>query len=241
MESYLRVNAGQWRKGQEPMQVISGAAGREVIHFEAPPAANIHKEMEGFLAWFNRTAPGQPQAIFHAPVRSAVAHLYFESIHPFEDGNGRIGRAISEKALSQGMGRPVFLSLSDAIESRRSDYYSELKAAQRSNLITPWINYFLHTILQAQQQAEIRINFTLRKSRFFDRFNPQLNPRQAKVLHRMFAAGPDGFVGGMSAKKYMSIAKTSKSTATRDLVSLVNLGVLIAVGSGRGTRYELSQ
>lgn len=239
MESYLNINKGQWRKGEAPMQIISGPAGKEIIHFEAPSSKLIPAEMKGFINWFNQTAPQGEQAIFHAPVRSAITHVYFESIHPFEDGNGRMGRALSEKALSQGLGRPILLSLSQAIEHKRQAYYDALKIAQRSNDITNWIFYFLQTILEAQKQAELQLNFTLYKAHFFDRFKPALNARQEKALKKMFEAGPDGFKGGMSAKKYVSITKTSKSTATRDLVSLEKTGALVAIGLGRATKYEL--
>ena len=239
MEPYLNINTGQWRTGTEPMQIISGAIGREVVHFEAPPADQVPQQMKSFIQWFNHTGPGQERAIFHGPVRSGIAHVYFESIHPFEDGNGRIGRALSEKALSQGLSRPILLSLSQAIEAKRKDYYQALKVAQRSIEITPWIHYFLSTILKAQHQAESQISFTIKKSHFFDRFALRLNPRQEKVLNRMFEAGPEGFEGGMSAKKYMSIAKTSKATATRDLGDLVKMEALAVSGQGRSTRYQL--
>ncbi|MBK6946696.1 MAG: Fic family protein [Haliscomenobacter sp.] len=237
MEPYANMHVGQWRSGLAPMQVISGAAGREVVHFEAPPSASVPEEMHRFIAWFNQTGPGNAH---QAPVRAAIAHVYFESIHPFEDGNGRIGRALSEKALSQGIGRPVILSLSQAIESKRQAYYQALKAAQRSNEITPWIRYFLETILEAQEMAVQQISFTIAKSRFFNDFTGALNPRQEKVLQRMFEAGPEGFTGGMSAKKYMSIAKTSKATATRDLQYLAQIGALVPLGGGRSTRYGLN-
>lgn len=240
MEPYTNINKGQWRSGGEPMQIISGSVGKEMIHFEAPPSDRVPEEMNRFIKWFNETAPSQLKFIFHAPVRAAVAHVYFESIHPFEDGNGRIGRALSEKALSKGAGRPVLISLSNVIESKRQAYYEALKAAQRSNEITPWITYFIHTILEAQQLVIQQISFTITKAHFFDKYADQLNARQEKVLNRMFEAGPDGFEGGMSAKKYVSIAKTSKATATRDLQELVNMDTLMVIGGGRSTRYELN-
>lgn len=239
MEPYANIKKGQWRSSAEPMQIISGSAGREVIHFEAPPSSRVPEEMSAFIRWYNQTAPNQPRSILHAPVRSAIAHVYFESIHPFEDGNGRIGRALSEKALSQGAGRPVLLSLSRAIELNRQDYYEALKTAQRSIEITPWINYFVKTIMKAQEIVIQQVDFTISKARFFEKFSERLNPRQEKVLNRMFEAGPDGFKGGMSAKKYMSIAKTSKATATRDLKELVDMEALMITGSGRSTRYHL--
>lgn len=239
MEAYLNINRGQWRQGDAPMQIVSGSIGREVVHFEAPPSPQVPQEMTQFLEWFNTTAPHQTNAILHAPVRAAIAHVYFESIHPFEDGNGRIGRAIAEKALSQGIGHPVLLSLSNSIAQNRQAYYDALKMAQRSNDITNWIGYFLAIVLKAQQEAVEQIQFTLHKTHFFDRFDAHLNARQEKVLQRMFAAGTGGFEGGMSTKKYMSIAKTSKATAYRDLAELAKINALEVVGTGRGTRYIL--
>lgn len=239
MEPYANIRKGQWRSGSEPMRIVSEAIGKEVIHFEAPPSERVPEEMKRFIRWFNETGPAQPRAILHAPVRSAIAHVYFESIHPFEDGNGRIGRALSEKALSQGAGSPVLLSLSKAIEPARKEYYEALKAAQRSNEITAWVRYFVKTVLEAQRMASEQISFTVAKIRFFDQFSSRLNPRQEKVLNRMFEAGPGGFEGGMSAKKYQSIARTSKATATRDLQDLVRIGALAVRGGGRRTWYEL--
>ena len=124
------IDVGRWRTHKEPMQVVSGAMGKQKVHFEAPPSANVPKEMELFIQWFNDTAPGGSKKIKKAPLRSAIAHLYFESIHPFEDGNGRIGRALAAKALSQGIGRPIMLSLSKTIEANKNNYYAALSKAQ---------------------------------------------------------------------------------------------------------------
>ena len=233
---------GHWRTHGEPMQVISGALGKEKVHFEAPPSERVSQEMARFVQWFNDTGPNGKHEIRKAPVRSALAHLYFETIHPFEDGNGRLGRAITEKALSQTIGRPVVLSLSAAIEAEKRLYYTSLEQAQRSNHITPWVEYFVHTIVKAQTQAEAHIDFTLRKTRFFDRFNGKLNERQQTVVQRMLEEGPKGFEGGMNAKKYIGITKTSKATATRDLQHLLDLGafVLSGNGGGRSTSYQVN-
>lgn len=238
MKGARKIKAGDWRKHDEPMQVVSGSIGKEKIHFEAPPSSRVPGEMSSFIQWFNDTGPGGAKEIKMPLVRSALAHVYFESIHPFEDGNGRIGRAISEMALSQVLKRPVLLSLSKAIEAKKNDYYHALKEAQRSNEITAWITYFVKTTIEAQRQAVTQIEFTLKKTKFFDHFEKQLNERQLKVLRRMMAAGPQGFKGGMSAKKYMAIAKTSKATATRDLQELAAIKALIPFGGGRSTRYE---
>ena len=240
MRGNTQIVSGKWRTHTEPMQVISGAMGREKIHFEAPPSSRVPKEMDGFIEWFNKTAPGEKEEIKKPIVRSAIAHLYFESIHPFEDGNGRIGRAISEKALSQSIKRPVLLSLSKAIESNKKVYYQALEKAQSSNDITPWIKYFVGTTLEAQIQAEDLIEFTLKKAKFFDQHKDQLSERQLKVVRRMLEEGPQGFEGGMTAKKYEGITKVSKATATRDLQELSEMGVFVLLGGGRSTRYELN-
>lgn len=195
--------------------------------------------MDRFIEWFNSTGRNGDKEIKKPVLRSAIAHLYFESIHFFEDGNGRIGRAIAEKALSQTVRRPILLSLSDAIERKKKDYYNALKTAQRSNEITPWIVYFVKTTLEAQISAEKLIEFTLYKARFFDRFKDKLNDRQAKVIRRMFTEGPGGFEGGMNVRKYIAITKTSKATATRDLQDLLQKNITVKKGSGKRTSYVL--
>lgn len=242
MGTNKRIAVGKWRSHHEPMQVVSGALGKEKIHFIAPPSSIVAKEMKDFIKWFNDTAPGGKNEMMNAAVRSAIAHLYFESIHPFEDGNGRIGRAIAEKALSQTIGRPVLLSLSGIIEANKKDYYSTLEKAQRSNEITDWISYFIKTLLNAQIEAEVKIEFILKKTRFFDLFKDKLNERQKKVIGKMFDAGSKGFEGGMNARKYIAITKLSKATATRDLQYLLEIGAFIqsGKGGGRSTSYQLN-
>jgi Fic family protein len=234
----LRV--GYWRTDEEPMQIVSSRRGKWIVHFEAPPAKSVPEEMTQFIRWFNETTPGKSRPIHYAAVRAAIAHLYFESIHPFEDGNGRIGRALAEKALSQGFGFPVLLSLSQEIEAHKKSYYDALHAASKSNEISEWIDYFVNLVLRAQMNAEKQINFIFKKSVFFDRYQNQLNDRQIKVLKRMMDAGIKGFEGGMSARKYMKIADTSKATATRDMHYLVEIDIFRAIGSGRSVRYELN-
>ncbi|MCS6287333.1 MAG: Fic family protein [Nitrospira sp.] len=240
MTGHRHIAAGQWRIHAEPMQVVSGAAGHERVHFEAPPSSHVPKEMARFIQWFNDTAPGGPKEIRKAAVRSALAHLYFESIHPFEDGNGRIGRALSEKVLSQGLRQPALLSLSRAIEAKRRDYYDALKEGQQSNDVTPWVTWFVNIALEAQVQAEEQIEFTLKKTKLFDHWKDQLNERQIQILRRMLDEGPHGFEGGMSAKKYMVITGASKATATRDLQDLADKGVFVPTGSGRSTHYKVN-
>ncbi|MBL7755872.1 MAG: Fic family protein [Chitinophagaceae bacterium] len=242
LQENKRIEVGQWRTHEEPMQVISGAMGKEKVHYEAPPSSEVPGEMKRFIKWFNETGPGGKEEIKNAPVRSAITHLYFETIHPFEDGNGRIGRAIAEKALSQTIGRPVMLSLSRTIEANKSDYYESLEKAQRSNEITPWIEYFIKTTLDAQIEAEAQIDFTLKTTRFFDRYKDHLNDRQLTAVRRMLEEGPKGFKGGMNARKYIGITKTSKATATRDMQQLLEMGAFILSGKagGRSTSYQVN-
>jgi Fic family protein len=242
LDENKRVVVGQWRSHEEPMQVISGALGKEKLHYEAPPSSRVPEEMKQFIQWFNDTAPGGKLEIKKAPVRSAIAHLYFETIHPFEDGNGRIGRAIAEKALSQTIGRPVLLSLSRTIGANKKLYYHSLEKAQQSNEVTPWMEYFIETSLDAQTEAEEQIQFTLKKTKFFDRFKDKLNDRQLTVIRRMLQEGTKGFEGGMNARKYMAITTTSKATATRDLQQLMEEGAFILAGKagGRSTSYQVN-
>lgn len=234
-----RIAVGQWRAHEDPMQIVSGPIGRETVHFEAPPSSLVKTEMDRFIAWFNATAPNGKTPIKSPAVRAAVAHIYFESIHPFEDGNGRIGRAISEKALSQGLGRPVIMSLSKAIEAKRRLYYAALGAAQTSSNITDWVKYFVTTAVEAQEDAERTIGFILFKTKLFDRFQGIMNERQTKAVNRMLESGPQGFEGGMRTQKYISITGASRATATRDLQQLVEMGVFEEVGEGRSTHYQI--
>ncbi len=240
MADSKNVQIGEWRTHEEPMQVISGPMGKEKIHFEAPPSKQVPREMKRFIKWFNDTAPGGQAEIKKASVRSAVAHLYFESIHPFEDGNGRIGRAIAEKALSQTLGRPILLSLSRTIEADKKSYYAALEKASMSNDITRWVKYFVDITITAQEQARDLVDFILQKTRFFDHYKNQLNDRHLKVIKRMLDAGPDGFEGGINATKYGSLTKVSKATATRDLQHLSDIKALVVQGGGRSTRYVIN-
>ncbi|MEB2783288.1 Fic family protein [Algoriphagus persicinus] len=239
MEGNRYVRTAQWRADTAPMQVVSGSIGKETIHFEAPPSAEVPAEMGSFISWFNKTAPGNSEEINNPLIRSAITHLYFESIHPFEDGNGRIGRALAEKALHQGLGHAALISLSETIEAKKNEYYDALKNGQSSNEISEWLDYFAETVYHAQLSAEQLINFTLQKVKFFDRFANVLNERQTKATNRMLAEGQAGFEGGMTAKKYIAITKASKATATRDLQGLTELGIFLPQGGGRSVSYEL--
>jgi len=234
-----RVPVGKWR--DDDMQIVSGPIGQEETHFNAPPPSRIEDEMAGFIDWFNETAPSGDQVRLAAPVRSAVAHLYFEIIHPFADGNGRIGRALSEVALSQELGSPVLLSLSSVIQKNRKEYYRELNLASYGGLdITRWVEWFVEVVLQAQLEAREMILFVLAKARFWENHENDLNKRQTRVVKRMMQEGPEGFAGGMSARKYAAITDCSKATATRDLRDLVDQGIFSQLpGSGSNTSYDL--
>lgn len=239
MSGYPNMQVGAWRTLSAPMQVVSGPIGKEEIHFEAPPSARVSAEMQQFIQWFNRTHPTSGQTpIPYPPIRAAIVHLYFETIHPYEDGNGRIGRILAEKALSQGIHRPVLFSISQSIEADRDAYYRALKQAQRQADLSDFIRYFLQVILDAQHRAEAVIHFTIKKVQFFDQYSFQINERQRKVLTRMLAEGPRGFLGGMNARKYAALTRVSKATATRDLQHLVRIGALLPIGAGRSRRYR---
>ncbi|MFV0645557.1 MAG: Fic family protein, partial [Sphingomonadaceae bacterium] len=226
------------REHVDAMQVVSGALHKPVVHFEAPPSSAMASEMKQFLYWFAESAPGG-RAPLPALTRSGLAHLYLISIHPFEDGNGRIGRAISEKALSQAIGQPSLIALSQTIQRKRSAYYDALEAANKGNEVTEWLTYFAKTVLEAQEHSLALTDFLLAKARFHDKYRGRLNPRQERVIVRMFREGFDGFKGGLSAANYITIAGTSRATATRDLQELVAMGALAQTGSLKSTRYHL--
>ena len=230
---------GRYRKTGDPMQVVSGPLHRRRIHFEAPPSNQMSREMKAFNAWFNESAQRGKNAL-SSITRAGMAHLYFESIHPFEDGNGRIGRAISEKALAQSLGQPSLVALALTIERGRKDYYAALERNNKSNDITDWLAYFGHVILDAQATSIKRLEFYLAKARFYERMRGQMNDRQDKAIARMFREGIDGFKGGLSAENYIIITRTSRATATRDLQDLVSRGALTKTGELKHTRYHLN-
>lgn len=229
---------GRYRNHDEPMQVVSGALHKPKVHFEAPPSSAMAKEMTRFLAWFAATAPGGERPI-PALARAGIAHLYFVSVHPFDDGNGRIARALSEKALAQATGQPSLIALSQIIQRKRSAYYDALEAANKHNEITPWLAYFAQTVIDAQAFSLAQIDFLVSKTKFHDRYHDRMNERQERVIARMFREGLDGFAGGLSAANYISIAGTTRATATRDLQELVKMGALTQVGTLKSTRYYL--
>lgn len=239
MKGSFGVEVGKWRSHEEPMQVISGAMGKEKVHFEAPPSQKVPEEMTAFVTWFNASSPKGQQKLFNPMLRAAITHLYFESVHPFEDGNGRIGRLLAEKALAQGLGKPVFMSLSKSIEAGKKTYYRQLEKAQQGNEITKWVNYFCGLLVDAQNDFEQTVRFSLKKASFFETHKTVLNERQKKVIKKMLDEGYEGFEGGMNTRKYIGLTKTSKATATRDLQDLVAKGIFISAGGGRSVSYSL--
>ena len=230
---------GGYRRHDEAMQIVSGRLDRPTVHFEAPPSARVPGEMQAFVDWFNQTAPDGPTPL-PALTRAGLGHLYFESIHPFEDGNGRLGRALAEKSLAQNIGQPSLIALSYTIERDRKTYYDQLEAHQKTAAITDWLVWFAESVIKAQQTTLERVAFFIAKARFYDLHRDQMNDRQAKTTERMFREGPTGFVGGLSAENYIAITGTSRATATRDLHDLVERGMLIRTGERRHTRYWLN-
>jgi len=230
---------GCYRSGSEPMQVVSGSLSEPKVHFEAPPSSRVSSEMSEFLDWFNGTAPTSPYRL-PALTRAGVAHLYFESIHPFEDGNGRIGRAIAEKAIAQSVGRPSLTGLSATILVHRKAYYSALEAANKELDLTAWLAWFGGMAIEAQQRTTVQLEFLIDKTRLLDRLRGQINERQQKALLRILREGPEGFRGGLSAGNYVTITGASPATATRDLAQLVEKGVLTRTGELRHTRYFIA-
>ena len=230
---------GCYRTHEDAMQIVSNRLDRPKVHFEAPPSHLMMSEMTQFITWFNNVHQQNNTSLL--PItRAGIAHYYFINIHPFEDGNGRIGRALVEKSISQSLGRPTLIALSNTIEKKKKDYYTSLEKHNTTCEITDWLVYFGQTIIDAQKETMNLIDFLIEKAKFFDRFASQMNERQTKVIKRVFQAGHQGFEGGLSAENYTRIAKTSASTATRDLKSLLDQKILIKTGTLKSTRYWLN-
>ena len=228
------IAVGAFRKGADPMQIISNRLDHPTIHFEAPPGARVNGDMTQFLAWYNQVNVGGSLL-----GRAAIAHLYFLAIHPFEDGNGRIARALSEKYIAMSLGVPTLMSLSAEIESERSSYYRELEKTNRTLEVSDWVAWFADRVIGGLRRSREVVDFLLKKTKFFDTYAGQLNARQEKAIRRMFTEGPKGFEGGLSAEKYIKITKSTRATTTRDLKDLVQRGALRKTGELRHTRYFL--
>lgn len=254
-----RIATGLYRTHPEPMQIVTPRLGKpDVVHYQAPASADVPVQMDHLLRWLQTsliTREGQlGDHAGHAGiagtavdglVRGAIAHLWFEAIHPFEDGNGRIGRALVELALAQDMQSDQRLfSLSAQLWQDRAGYYAQLQAATGSADvdITPWVLWFVARIDAACQAAVNQMQTALAKTRYASEVNiahPNLTASQRKALARLFDAQPDGFAGGMSTEKYVNLTGTSRATAYRELTQLAELGLLQKTGQGRGTRYLL--
>lgn len=230
-----KITVGDWRKDQHgPMQVVSGPIGKEKVHFQAPKAERLEEEMTRFLDWFQ-------SAIAIDPVlKSGIAHFWFVTIHPFDDGNGRIARAIAEMALSRAdQTKERFYSMSSGIESRRKEYYLQLESAQRSSLdITAWLAWFLDCLDHTIDAADKSLGSVLDKAKLWQKINPDpVNERQRKVINRML----DDFKGHLTTSKYAKLAKCSNDTALRDIRELLDRGIIVKnPGGGRSTSYRLA-
>jgi Fic family protein len=249
----LQVQLGAYRSHAEPMQIISGVLGKETVHCTAPPSAQVSQEMAKLLDWLGMTQPNVAQdANMPRPpwlIRAALAHLWFETIHPFEDGNGRLGRALADYVLAQELSTPhrVF-SLSRQILAERKQYYLQLEAAQHALTtqqggldVTAWVLWFIGVFTRGCQHSLTVIRQASDKAAFWQRCaGVDLNERQRKVLARLLDAGDGGFLGGLTADKYIKLSAASKATATRDLTQLLQNGLLAVQGQGKATRYAVA-
>ncbi|MEQ1517248.1 MAG: DUF4172 domain-containing protein [Usitatibacteraceae bacterium] len=239
------ITPGHYRTG--PMEIVSGPAGKEKVHYVAPSAADVPALMAAFLGWFNTSrvggSYGGSDGSQDGLVRAAQAHLWFESIHPFEDGNGRVGRAIVDLALSQDAGRSFRLhGLSHELKRRQVEYYVALNRVQRTEAkLETWLKWLLGTLQQSCLHASTLIDEALDRARFWSQHkHVSLNERQRKLLTRMLDAGPGRFEGGMTPRKAQSLTGAAGATVTRDLTELVERGLMVRRGAGRSTHYELA-
>lgn len=230
-----RIKVGAWREDRNgPMQVVSGPIGRERVHFEAPVAETLNREMQVFLDWFNDSTDSDWVA------KAGLAHLWFVTIHPFDDGNGRIARAITDLALARSEeSAQRFYSMSAQIRQERAAYYNVLETTQKGTLdITPWMEWFLGCLGRAIEGAQATLATVLAKARFWETFaDVSINDRQRLVLNRLL----DGFEGKLTTSKWSTLAKCSHDTALRDIVALVERGILVRnLEGGRSTSYDLA-
>ena len=230
-----KIRAGAWRDDSTgPMEVVSGPVGKEHVHYQAPPAKRLDGEMQGFLDWFNANAGIDPV------LKAGLAHLWFVTIHPFDDGNGRIARAIADMALARSENSPQrFYSMSAQIRQERAAYYEILEETQKGSLdITPWMEWFLGCLGRAIDGAQTTLATVLTKARFWEAIaGLAINDRQRLVLNRLL----DGFEGKLTTTKYAALAKCSQDTALRDILPLVERGILVRnPEGGRSTSYALA-
>ena len=232
-----KIRVGAYREHAEPMQIVSGRVGSENVHYEAPPSIRVPAEMERLLAWFNRKVETE------SLTQAALAHLWFETIHPFEDGNGRVGRVLVDLVLARDTGEASrLIRISQRLLEERGDYYRELERAQHGSVdVTSWVVWFVAQVRVACEQASLVIEVSLVKARFwFDHRDKELAPRQRKVLNALLDAGAGGFESGMSTKKYENLTGASRATSSRDLIELEQMKLLRQAGAGRSTRYYIN-
>ena len=233
-----QVRPGKLRTAPEAMRIVSGPLHQPRVHYVAPPASRVPAEVRRFLAWFN----GESRAL-DGLLRAAIAHLWFEIIHPFEDGNGRIGRAIVDLALAQDLrALPRVYSLAAEMAGVRARYYEELQLASRDGAdIKRWLEWFCGTFTQACARSRLVMMSALAKARFWaDHAGTRVNQAQAKVLNRLLDAGPRGFEGDLTTRKYVALTGLSRATAFRDLTALQGAGLLASQGQGKATRYFIN-
>ncbi len=233
-----KIRTGHWRGSEHPMQVVSGVVGREHIHYEAPPGESVQKEMRQFLSWW-KTSLGQEEEL----LRSGLAHFYFVTIHPFEDGNGRIARALTDMALAQDEQLSTrYYSLSSQIMEERDEYYAVLETSQKAHGdVTKWLTWYLGCYSRAVEHAETLIADVLVKAGFWQQHHhTDINARQRKVVNRLLDAGKGGFQGGLTTRKYVAMAKVSRATAFREILDLLEKNMLVQnPARGRSVSYDL--
>ena len=237
-----KIRTGAYRDHAEPMQIVTPRMGRpDIVHYQAPDSADVHAQMTRLIDWFNSSL-GQTDGL----VRAALAHLWIEAIHPFEDGNGRVGRALVEMALAQDLKTDKRLwSLSQQMWLDRAGYYAQLQAAtgQAHMDVTPWVQWFVGCVHKAAEATWEYMQAAMRKTRFWAELreqHPQLTPTQTKVINKLYDVGPDGFANGISTEKYVNLCRVSRATAYRELTALCEMGVLVQTGVGRGTQYRFA-
>ena len=234
-----QIIVGDWRKSDEPLRVVSGPVGRETVHFEAPPAARVPEEMRRFLEWY-ADDPDPEDGL----LRAGLAHFWFVTIHPFDDGNGRLARAIADMVLARDEGTGLRLySMSAQIHTERDAYYDILEQTQRGDgELTGWLTWFAGCLERAVTNSEERLDLVLIKARFWQgHTETNLSERQRKVVNRMLDAGPGGFEGGLTTRKYLGMTRTSRATAQREIADLLAKGLLVRrPGGGRSTSYEIA-
>ena len=236
-----RIRTGAYRDHAEPMQIVTPRMGKpDIVHYQAPNSADVHPHMTKLINWFN-DCEHQTDGL----VRAAIAHLWLETIHPFEDGNGRVGRALVEMAMAQDLNtRQRLWSMSQQMWLERTAYYAQLQAAtgQAHMNVTAWVQWFVGCVHKAADATWEHMQTATHKTRFWAELreqHPQLTPTQTKAINKLYDVGPDGFVNGISTEKYVNLCRVSRATAYRELTALCEMGVLVQTGKGKGTRYQL--